>query len=562
MSISNLFDGYKAPDYDLFVNSITANTVVSGSISFGNIDISGNTISSTNTNGDINLSPDGTGSVNVTTDLNVDNINIDGNVISSTNTNGNIFITPDGTGLVNIGNQLQVDNLSLNGNTISSLDTNGDINLTPDGTGSVVTDNITLNGNTISTSSGNLILDSNSDIIEVGVTDVVRDVDNDSIIIKGGTTAGDTKLEIFGENHPTEADNILLKGNTVKLVDSVDNTLFQAEGGLIRSGTPLFDRTVDNSALSLYGGTAANSLAVLILTGNSNTSPNQFIIQSLETIFRDTSQNEVGRIDSNGFAFDTDTFVVDSGNSSVVIGDTSNASYKFRVVDDNSSDIVNIYSNGSATTGAQNNLILGANTSGTPNDTFGPSILFEIDGNDTTNQNMGDITVTRRGGVNTSQMRFDTYVTGTKYESLNLTHNAINTVLTFPDGIPTSGTGNSVNINSSNELFENTSSLRFKKDIDYNFDAFNTISQLKPCLYRYKDKIVIDEDGNEKIFTHPLKYGLVAEDVDLIDKKLVNYEKDEKTPRGIDYMQIVPLLVSEIQRLNNEVEQLKTKINQ
>ena len=68
----------------------------------GNINVDGNTIISTDTNGDINLSPNGTGTVVVNTDLDIDNININGNAITSTDFNGNIAITPNGTGEVDI----------------------------------------------------------------------------------------------------------------------------------------------------------------------------------------------------------------------------------------------------------------------------------------------------------------------------------------------------------------------------------------------------------------------------------------------------------------------------
>ena len=68
----------------------------------GNINVDGNTIISTDTNGDINLSPNGAGTVVVNTDLDIDNININGNAITSTDTNGNIEITPNGTGEVDI----------------------------------------------------------------------------------------------------------------------------------------------------------------------------------------------------------------------------------------------------------------------------------------------------------------------------------------------------------------------------------------------------------------------------------------------------------------------------
>jgi cytoskeletal protein CcmA (bactofilin family) len=93
-----------------------------------------------------------TGSANVVGDLDVDNININGNTIISTDTNGNIALTPNGTGEVDISKvdidsgaidgvtlgtnsavtEAQVDNININGNTISSTDTNGNITLAPE----------------------------------------------------------------------------------------------------------------------------------------------------------------------------------------------------------------------------------------------------------------------------------------------------------------------------------------------------------------------------------------------------------------------------------------------
>ena len=48
-------------------------------------------------NGDIAISPNGTGTVVVNTDLDVDNINVDGNSITTTNTNGNLTLKPSGS---------------------------------------------------------------------------------------------------------------------------------------------------------------------------------------------------------------------------------------------------------------------------------------------------------------------------------------------------------------------------------------------------------------------------------------------------------------------------------
>ena len=53
------------------------------------------------------------------TDLRVDNIQIDGNTITSTNTNGNINITPNGSGEVNIS-KVDIDTGAIDGTTIGA----------------------------------------------------------------------------------------------------------------------------------------------------------------------------------------------------------------------------------------------------------------------------------------------------------------------------------------------------------------------------------------------------------------------------------------------------------
>jgi len=57
---------------------------------------------------------------NTATQLNVDNLRLDGNTISSTNTNGNIELSPNGTGLVNIA---AAGDLAIAGTAITSTAT-------------------------------------------------------------------------------------------------------------------------------------------------------------------------------------------------------------------------------------------------------------------------------------------------------------------------------------------------------------------------------------------------------------------------------------------------------
>lgn len=163
----------------------------------------------TDANIDINITPKGTGAVEVTGDVNVtgdlgftgvltvtgsldvDNLNLNGNTISSTDTNGDINLSPDGNGTVVINTDLDVDNLNLNGNSIISTDTNGDINLTPDGAG---TTTITTGGLLVSAGD---IINTHSDA-GTDVTVEVTNSDNTNAASRGGfeaavggTSAGD-----------------------------------------------------------------------------------------------------------------------------------------------------------------------------------------------------------------------------------------------------------------------------------------------------------------------------------------------------------------------------------
>ena len=92
-------------------------------------------------NGNIDLTPNGTGEVDIAkvdidggtvdgislgtnsavTEAQIDNINIDGNEITSTDTNGNIDLTPNGTGEVNIS-KVDIDSGAIDGTTIATSD--------------------------------------------------------------------------------------------------------------------------------------------------------------------------------------------------------------------------------------------------------------------------------------------------------------------------------------------------------------------------------------------------------------------------------------------------------
>jgi hypothetical protein len=114
---------------------------------------------------------DSTGVVTVSTQLNVDNLRLDGNTLSSTDSNGNIVIAPNGTGDVQIdADTIRVGDsnadvtitsngtadliLNTNGGTNSGSitiadGTNGNISITPNGTGEVALPKVNIDSGTI-----------------------------------------------------------------------------------------------------------------------------------------------------------------------------------------------------------------------------------------------------------------------------------------------------------------------------------------------------------------------------------------------------------------------------
>ncbi len=125
----------------------TALSLGTGSASVDNIKIDGNTISSTDTNGNINITPNGTGAVVIPTatftTLNATtfsttaaaaHIDLTGATFTADGTDTNISITlvPKGTGKV------VADGVGINGGVISTTTTNQNLTLSPNGTGEIV----------------------------------------------------------------------------------------------------------------------------------------------------------------------------------------------------------------------------------------------------------------------------------------------------------------------------------------------------------------------------------------------------------------------------------------
>jgi hypothetical protein len=190
--------------------------VYQGTIVTGNLQLSTNTIATTGTNTDLNITTTGTGVVNINSNMLVNgnlhatgNITADGGTITlgDTDTDNVVFAADINSNLIpNIDNTytlgtdakrwknmyasavvtttVTVDNINIAGNTITTTNSNLNLNLQANGTGNVVFEGIQVSDNNISSTV------TNADVILTpqGTGSVVVN-SNQSMIIPVGTTS-------------------------------------------------------------------------------------------------------------------------------------------------------------------------------------------------------------------------------------------------------------------------------------------------------------------------------------------------------------------------------------
>ena len=116
----------------------------------------------------------------------------------------------------------------------------------------------------------------------------------------------------------------------------------------------------------------------------------------------------------------------------------------------------------------------------------------------------------------------------------------------------TSTDGAAVFINSTGKLGTLTSSARFKEDIKPMANASESILGLKPVTFRYKEEI--DPEGIPQ-------FGLVAEDVEAVNPKLVVRDKKGK-PYTVRYEAVNAMLLNEFLKDHRKNEEQQSKIEQ
>jgi hypothetical protein len=116
----------------------------------------------------------------------------------------------------------------------------------------------------------------------------------------------------------------------------------------------------------------------------------------------------------------------------------------------------------------------------------------------------------------------------------------------------TSSGGAAVLINFDGKLGTVVSSQRFKEEIRAMDKSSEALFALKPVTFRYKQEI--DEAGTQQ-------FGLVAEDVEKVNRDLVVRDKDGK-PYSVRYEQVNAMLLNEFLKEHRMVEELKAAVAQ
>lgn len=129
-------------------------------------------------------------------------------------------------------------------------------------------------------------------------------------------------------------------------------------------------------------------------------------------------------------------------------------------------------------------------------------------------------------------------------------------------------TGSTVVVTSAGAIRRTSSSIKYKKDIE-DLDSTlsdNAIANLRPVWYRTKNA----EGDDKSEWSH---IGLIAEEVDQVEKRLVKYRTVEVTfdesgqrvetllstpePEDVDYARLAVLLLDKMQRMDKTLQELK-----
>jgi len=230
-SISTLYPGANT--------SITYGTISTANIFLGTINVP--TLEATNIKAKDGTAAatiaDSTGAVTVSTLLNVDNLRLDANTLSSTNTNGNIVLAPNGTGDV----QLDAD-------TVRIGDSNANATLTTNGTGDLI-----LNTNA-GTNSGSITI---ADAANGNIT--LAPNGNGSTVITNAGTSNALRITQTGTGNALLVEDSANPDSSPFVIDASGRVIVGYTAALSTGiGTPQL-HTIGSSASAAMSGTTVFS---------------------------------------------------------------------------------------------------------------------------------------------------------------------------------------------------------------------------------------------------------------------------------------------------------------
>ena len=206
--------------------------------------------------------------------VSVDNaIEISGNNISTSRSNDNINVIPAGTGVVTMNSLLVDNNISLTDNVITTTQSNSDLQLSASGTGSIVVDSISLKDNTISTNvsnadlelsasgTGTVVLNSLSFPTTDGTANQVLKTD-------GAGNLGWVSIAAGSFTHITNTDGTAtITGSAATNIDTFDATTYRSA----KYSVSMYDSTNTRSGIQDFFVTHDGSTAYITATGITST---------------------------------------------------------------------------------------------------------------------------------------------------------------------------------------------------------------------------------------------------------------------------------------------------